>query len=83
MAFLQRHSPMELLHAFFMGNEDEARHLAEVSLVNGSAAKHAELSMALLAAQRAGVTTSQYLRARALLRAGILTEWRDDRGSDD
>jgi hypothetical protein len=48
----------------------EALRLAEISLMNGCASE-GERDSALWSAERAGVTTSEYLRARLLVEAGI------------
>jgi hypothetical protein len=56
----------------------QSRHLAVLDLKNGSATV-SEREAALEAAQRAGVTTLQYLRAHLLLEAGI----REGRGTSD
>lgn len=48
----------------------EALRLAEISLMNGCASE-GERDSALRSAEGAGVTTSEYLRARLLVRAGI------------
>ena len=53
--------------------EEAVQYLAAVSLMNGSASA-AAWGAALTAAQRAGVTTSEYLHERLLLGAGIPTQ---------
>src|SRR5262245_51223934 len=64
---------------FTDGINEALRRLAAISLANGTASDQ-QRRLALIEAQRAGITTSQYLKARLLLSASMSTEFNDDGG---